>query len=42
MNIRHRDLLYLTSEISIPIDKEITTDLNSLIDTLEEKDEEEI
>lgn len=42
LNIRHRDLLYLTSEISIPIDKEITTDLNSLIDTLEEKDEEEI
>ena len=42
LNIKHKDLLYLTSEIKIPVEKEITMDLDSLIDTLEEKDEEEI
>ena len=41
LNIKHRDLLYLTSEISIPIDKEINADLNSLIDILEEENDEE-
>ena len=41
LNVKNKDLLYLTSEISIPIDKEITADLNSLIDILEEENDEE-
>jgi len=35
LNIKEKDL-YLTSEIMIPIDQEITTDLNSLIDSISE------
>jgi len=35
LNVKEKDL-YLTSEIMVPIDKEITTDLNSLIDAISE------
>lgn len=41
LNIKHKNLLYLTSEISIPIDMEIETDLSNLIDILEEEGIEE-
>lgn len=34
MNIKDSENLYITSEISIPIDQEITTDLGSLIDSI--------
>jgi TRAP-type C4-dicarboxylate transport system permease small subunit len=41
-NISDKDNFYLTSEIKLPIDVEIKTDLASLIDQLEEDEKEEI
>lgn len=39
-NIRDKTHFYITSEIKIPLDAEITMDLTSLIDALEEEREE--
>lgn len=43
LNLKHKDYLYLTTEIRIPMDEEINVDLNSLIemvdDTIAEKAE---
>jgi TRAP-type C4-dicarboxylate transport system permease small subunit len=41
-NIKDKDNFYLTSEIKLPIDMEVKTDLASLIDQLEENEKEGI
>lgn len=37
LNLTHKDYLYLTTEIRIPMDAEIKVDLNSLIEMVEEE-----